>query len=134
VRTEVALPGGEQELESRLTEADSVSPLAMASIALRASDEHRPRETIDLAQAAQRIAGRSASPRLKSLLLAREAVGHAGMGDARSACAALGRARNREIDEATAIANQATVAATGLKSARVKRELHAVAQSLAAAA
>ena len=79
---------------SRLTEADSVSPLAMASIALQASDQNRPRETIDLAQAAQRIAGPSATPRLKSLLLAREALGHAGTGDAAGAVVALRRARH----------------------------------------
>ena len=191
---------------SRLTDADSVGPLAMASIALQASEQHRPRETIDLAQAAQRIAGRSAPPRLRSLLLAREALGHAGAGDRQGARAALGRARSladqehsddpiwlsfygpadlvsherlvalaandvvaaedraraalalndpvasprnnvlyltrlaeilvrrREIDESTAIVRQATEAATDLKSARVKRALHAVSQSLAAAA
>ena len=191
---------------SRLTDADSVSPLAMASIALQASDQHRARETIDLAQTAQRIAGRSAPPRLKSLLLAREALGHAGTGDAQSARTALRRARTladqphaddpiwlsfygpadfvsherlialtandyaaaedraraaltlndpvasprnnvlyltrlaeilvrrREIDESTALVTKATTAAIGLNSARVKRELQTVTQSLAAAA
>ena len=39
-------------------------------------------------------AGRSATPRLKSLLLAREALGHAGTGDAAGAVAALRRARS----------------------------------------
>jgi hypothetical protein len=49
---------------------------------------------IDLATAAQRTAGRAATPRLMSVLLGREALGHAGAGDAPSARAALRRARS----------------------------------------
>lgn len=189
---------------SRLAEADSVSVVAMASMAVQASDQHRPREVLDLATTAQRTARRAATPRLTSVLLAREAVGHAGTGDATSAHGALSRARRladqprhdddpswldsygpaiftsqerrvalalndlaaaevaartslalsdpvayprnhalrltwlaevlvqrRKIDEGAAVAQQATVAAAGLDSARVTRQLHAVTQRLA---
>jgi transcriptional regulator with XRE-family HTH domain len=78
---------------ARLAESDFVSAGTMASMARQASDQHRPREAIDLATTAQRTAGRAATPRLKSTLLAREAMGHAGAGDATSARAALRRAR-----------------------------------------
>jgi transcriptional regulator with XRE-family HTH domain len=77
---------------ARLADADSVSVGAMAAMARQAADQGRPREAIDLATAAQRTAKR-ATPRLTSVLLAREALGHAGAGDARSARAALCRAR-----------------------------------------
>jgi hypothetical protein len=43
-------------------------------------------------------------------------------------------AERREIDEGKAVAKQATVAATGLNSPRVQRELQTVTQRLAAAA
>lgn len=77
---------------SRLAESDSVSVVAMASMALQAFDR-RPRETIELATAAQRIAGSAATPRLTSVLLVREALGHAGADDGASARTALRRAR-----------------------------------------
>jgi hypothetical protein len=189
---------------ARLADADSVGAVTMASMARQASDQGRPREAIDLASSG---ASTAATPRLKSVLLAREALGHAGAGDATSARAALRRARplaerprheadpswlefygpadfagherramlmlgdtaaaetaartaldlndpvayprnralyliglanvlaqRREIDEGTAVAKQATVAATGLNSPRVTRELRTVTQSLATAA
>jgi tetratricopeptide (TPR) repeat protein len=78
---------------ARLAESDLVSAGTMASMARQASDQHRPREAIDLATTAQRTAGRAATPRLTSMLLARKALGHAGAGDATSARAALRRAR-----------------------------------------
>jgi transcriptional regulator with XRE-family HTH domain len=78
---------------ARLAESDLVSAGTMASMSRQASDQHRPREAIDLATAAQRTVGRAATPRLVSTLLAREALGHAGAGDATSARAALRRAR-----------------------------------------
>lgn len=187
---------------SRLAESDSVGVLAMASMAVQASEQHRPREAIDLATAAQSTARCTATPRLKSVLLAREALGHAIAGNATSAHAALRRARGlidqahdddpswialagpanfashecrvalalndvsaavdaartalalnhpvgyprnhalylirladalvkrREIDEATAVAKQATVAAAALDSARVRQTLHGLTQSL----
>lgn len=189
----------------RRAESDSVSVVALASMCLQASDQRRPREVVDLATTARSTARRSATPRLISDLLAHEALGHAGQGDATSAHTALRRAREhtethhdddpawltfygpadfawqehrvalmlgdfnaaedaartalamndhiayprnhalylvhladilvqrREIDEATAVAKQASVAAAGLNSPRVTRELHSVTQSLAAA-
>jgi hypothetical protein len=77
---------------ARLTEADSVGIGAMAAMAHQAADQRRPREAIDLAAVARRTA-RAATPRLTSLLLAREALGHAGAGDATAASACLRRAR-----------------------------------------
>jgi transcriptional regulator with XRE-family HTH domain len=79
---------------ARLADSDAVSIVTMASMANQASDSRHPREAIDLAQAAQRTAGRAAAPRLTSVLLAREAVGHARAGDAASTHAALRRARS----------------------------------------
>jgi hypothetical protein len=79
---------------ARFAESDSVSIVVMAALARQASDQGRPREVIDLATAAQRTAGRAATPRLMSVLLGREALGHAGAGDAPSARAALRRARS----------------------------------------
>lgn len=62
-------------------------------MARQASDQRRPREALDLVIAAQCSAGHAATPRLTSMLNAREAMGHAGTGDAASAHAALRRAR-----------------------------------------
>lgn len=191
---------------SRLADTESVSIVAMSSMAVQASDQRRPRDVLDLMTTAQRTAGRSATPRLRSALVSRAAVGHAVQGDTRSALAALRRAREdietrrdddpiwldfygpalfashehrvaltlndfaaaedaartalalndpvvfprnhtlylvrlaevlvqrREIDEATAVAQQAATAAVGLNSPRVMRELRGVTQSLTAAA
>jgi hypothetical protein len=189
---------------ARLANADSVGAVTMASMARQASDQGRSREAIDLAASG---ASTAPTPRLKSVLLAREALGHAGARDAISTRAALRQARplaerppheadpswldfygpadfagherramlmlgdtaaaetaartaldlndpvayprnralylvglanvlaqRREIDEGKDVAKQATLAATGLNSPRVKRELHTVTQRLAAAA
>jgi transcriptional regulator with XRE-family HTH domain len=83
---------------ARLAESDLISAGTMASMSRQASDQHRPREVIDLATTAQRTLGRAATPRLKSMLLAREAVGHAGAGDGASARVALRRARGPAED------------------------------------
>jgi transcriptional regulator with XRE-family HTH domain len=72
--------------------AESVSVGTLVSMALQASDRHRPREVLELTTTAQRAA--SATPRLKADLLAREAQGHAGQGDSARAHAVLRRARN----------------------------------------
>jgi hypothetical protein len=84
---------------SELTDTNSVGVLAMACMARQASDQRRPREAIDLATAAQRSAGSATTPRLSSILLAREALGHASAGDAGSTHAALRRA-HRHADQA----------------------------------
>jgi hypothetical protein len=83
---------------ARLAESDLISAGTMASMARQASDQRRPREVIDLATTAQRTLGRAATPRLKSMLLAREALGHACAGDAASARVALRRARGPAED------------------------------------
>jgi transcriptional regulator with XRE-family HTH domain len=75
---------------AQLADAESASVGAMASMARLAADEHQPRRAIDLTQAAQR---RADTPRLRSMLTAREALGHAGAGDSTSAHTALRRAR-----------------------------------------
>jgi transcriptional regulator with XRE-family HTH domain len=78
---------------ARLADADPVSVMTMASMSVEASDQGRSREAINLATAAQRIARDKATARLSSVLLAREALGHARDGDATSARTALHRAR-----------------------------------------
>lgn len=76
---------------ARLAQADAVGVSTMASMALQASVQQRPRETVDLSQTAQRTA-KAMTPRLESVLLAREAWGHAASGDAPGAHDALRRA------------------------------------------
>jgi tetratricopeptide (TPR) repeat protein len=68
-------------------------------MAVQATEQHRPQEAINLATAAQSTARCTATPRLKSVLLAREALGHALGDNATSARAALRRARGL-IDQA----------------------------------
>jgi transcriptional regulator with XRE-family HTH domain len=75
---------------AQLADADSIG--AMASMARLAADDRQPRETVDLAAAAQRSA-KPTTPRLRSMLAAREALGHAQHRDAASTHAALSRAR-----------------------------------------
>jgi hypothetical protein len=70
---------------ARLADADWITVGAMASMTRQASEQRRPREAIDLATTAQRTAGPAATPRLRSMLLVREALGHAGARDAKSA-------------------------------------------------
>jgi hypothetical protein len=77
----------------RLSDSGSLAAITMAAMAVQASDHRRPREVIALATDARRAAGAAATPRLTSLLLAREALGHAGAGDATRARASLRRAR-----------------------------------------
>ena len=74
---------------ARLADAEWITVGAMASMARQASEQRRPREAIDLATTAQRTAGPAATPRLRSMLLVREALGHAGARDAKSARATL---------------------------------------------
>ncbi|MGQ0719379.1 MAG: helix-turn-helix domain-containing protein [Pseudonocardiales bacterium] len=67
---------------------------ALASMSLQAS--HTPgggRETVDLAQAARTAAGDQATPILLSLLVAREALGHARTGDRSAAATAVAESR-----------------------------------------
>jgi hypothetical protein len=78
---------------ARLADADWITVATLANMARSASEQRRPREAIDLATTAQRTAGPTATPRLRSILLVREALGHAGAGDSPSARARLRRAR-----------------------------------------
>ncbi|MGI9098486.1 MAG: hypothetical protein ACR2H2_08355 [Solirubrobacteraceae bacterium] len=84
---------------ARLADSERVEVVTMAAMAWGASDQGRPREAIQLATAAQSTAGRVATPRLNSMLLAREALGYAGRGDTTKAHAAMRRARGF-IDQA----------------------------------
>lgn len=68
---------------------------ALTSMALQASDDPGDgREAVGLAQAARTAAGNHATPTLLSLLSAREAVGHARMGDRSAANSSLAQARH----------------------------------------
>ncbi|HEY3893995.1 MAG TPA: helix-turn-helix transcriptional regulator [Pseudonocardiaceae bacterium] len=67
---------------------------ALASMALQASDTAGGgREAVDLVQAARTEAGDQATPILLSLLAAREAVGHARIGDRTAAASAVAESR-----------------------------------------
>lgn len=57
-----------------------VRTIALASMSLQAADQQHGRESVDLAQAAAR-GDQAATPRVRSLLAAREALGHATAGD-----------------------------------------------------
>ncbi|MGH8906948.1 MAG: hypothetical protein ACRD0K_10625 [Egibacteraceae bacterium] len=79
-------------LSARTAQDDKTSTVVLASMAAQASSTGRPREAVELAQAAQREARGHVTPRLRSLLLAREARGHAGNHDGPAARQALHRA------------------------------------------
>ncbi len=70
---------------ARLTENPELSTVVLASMSLQASKADRSREAVELAQAAQAAARPRTTPRLRSILLAREARGHARAGDASAA-------------------------------------------------
>jgi hypothetical protein len=62
---------------------DRLLVAAMRSMSRQAFELGQPKESIDLAQGAQQAAKPWATPRLQSLLLSREALGHARVGDKR---------------------------------------------------
>lgn len=70
-----------------------VEIVVLASMSASASRQGRGQEAIDLATTAQGVATTRATPRLMSLLCAREALGHARAGDTASTARALERAR-----------------------------------------
>ena len=78
---------------ARLADADWITVGTLADMSRQASEQRRPHEAVNLVTTAQRTAGPAATPRLKSMLLVREALGHAGARDATSARARLRRAR-----------------------------------------
>jgi hypothetical protein len=77
---------------ARLTDDDQVLVVVLGSMAQQASELGRPLEAIELAQAAQQAAKPWGTPRLQSVLLAWEALGHARGGDERACEQALHRA------------------------------------------
>lgn len=77
---------------ARMVDDRETMVVALASMSLQAARTNRPREAIDLAQAAQRAAGSNAAPRLRALLYAREALGYAGDGNALMANRTLAKA------------------------------------------
>ncbi len=77
---------------ARLADDDRVSVVVLGSMSQQASELGRPREAIELAQAAQEAAKQWGTPRLHSVLLAWEALGHARGGDERASMQALHRA------------------------------------------
>lgn len=84
---------------ARIADAgDDVEVVVLASMSASASRQGQGRDAVDLAAAAQRVATAKASPRLVSLLSAREALGHARLGDAHSAAKALTRAHAKLTD------------------------------------
>lgn len=72
---------------------DDVEIVVLASMSASASRQGRGREAVDLATTAQRVAKAHATPRLVSLLSAREALGHARAGDSTATTRVLERAR-----------------------------------------
>lgn len=66
--------------------------VVLASMSLAASRDGRGREAVDLACAASRVAAPRLTPRLRSILAAREALGHARAGNRTDATKALGHA------------------------------------------
>jgi hypothetical protein len=93
-------------LMADMGQARDVRVAALASMALQAASSPNPadgREAVDLIRAARTAAGADGTPRLYSLLAAREALGHARAGDERAAVRALGaadRLLEREPSEA----------------------------------
>ncbi len=72
--------------------SNDVTTVALASMSLQAATQGRAHEAIDTAHAAQRAARARLTPRLRSILHAREALGHARNHDAKPAQRALGQA------------------------------------------
>jgi hypothetical protein len=64
-----------------LSESASLKTLVLTSMTLQAATSGRGREALDLAECAQRAARPVATPKLSSLLAAREALAHARLGD-----------------------------------------------------
>lgn len=76
-----------------LAESRDVRVITLASMSLSAAGQRAGREAVDLVAAARRAAGNNGTPRLMSLLAAREALGQANAGAKAAACTALRTAR-----------------------------------------
>ncbi len=79
---------------ARLIDDDRLFVATLRSMSRQACELGRAREAIELAQAAQLAAKPWGTPRLQSLLLAREALGHARVGDGRATWQAFHQAGN----------------------------------------
>jgi hypothetical protein len=77
---------------SDLSESASLKTLVLSSMTLQAATYGRGREALNLVEAAQRAARPVATPKLSSLLAAREALAHARLGDGPQCGLALARA------------------------------------------
>lgn len=77
---------------ARLLDDGRVEAVVMASMSLQASRRGTGREAVELARVAQKAARHWGTPRLRSLLFAREALGHARVRDTVSTLRALRRA------------------------------------------
>jgi hypothetical protein len=74
--------------------AEDAKVIALTSMSLEASERgRRGHEAVDLARAAQKTAGDAATPALRSLLAAREGIGHAVSGDQLASAASFQAAR-----------------------------------------
>lgn len=78
--------------------ADEARVMALAAMAVPAREAGRGHEAIGLARAARRAAGPTAHPKLTSLLAAREAIGHAKVGDTTRSVQCMSEAR-RLLDQ-----------------------------------
>jgi len=77
---------------ARMAHDEQAEVVVFASMSLQAGRTGQPREAAELAQAAQRAARSRMTPRLRAVLLAREAVGYAGGGDRAGATCVLSQA------------------------------------------
>ncbi|WP_020385159.1 helix-turn-helix domain-containing protein [Kribbella catacumbae] len=78
--------------------ADEARVMALAAMAVPAREAGRGHEAIGLARAARQAAGQTAHPKLVSLLAAREAIGHAKVGDTAASVHCMSEAR-RLLDQ-----------------------------------
>ena len=84
---------------ARMSDDRDVEVVVLASMSCAASKYGRAREAVDLACSARRVAeDHRLTPRLRSLLAAREALGHAHLGDAAATRQSLGQAY-ADLDE-----------------------------------
>lgn len=80
-------------LHARMGDDPDIEAIVLASMSNAAGNHKNGRQAVDLALNAAKIARRGRStPRFQSMLAAREAMGHAHLGDFKSAAAALDRA------------------------------------------
>ncbi|HCT75900.1 MAG TPA: hypothetical protein DGT23_04775 [Micromonosporaceae bacterium] len=82
---------------ARMADDAQTEMVVLSSMSLQAATSGRPGEAVDLAAADQRAARARTTPRMRAVLLAREARGHAGQGDAGHTWRAFNQA-DRELE------------------------------------